>query len=64
MRKAESMVAFHPTLHRVARFPFELSRITAELIVRAEDEGDVGCVRDVQQCIERRERQCGTHSYA
>ena len=32
------------TFHREARLPLELGRVAAELIVRAEDEGDFRCL--------------------
>jgi len=32
------------TFHRKARLPLQLGRIPAELIVRAKDQGDIGCL--------------------
>jgi hypothetical protein len=37
------------TLHCEARLPLELGRVAAELVVRAEDDRDVGCV-EVYMC--------------
>jgi hypothetical protein len=34
------------TFHRVTRLPLELGRVTAELVVRTEDERNVGCVEN------------------
>jgi hypothetical protein len=46
MCQAQVTLACVLTFHRVTCLPLKLSRVAAELVVRAEDEGDVGCVEN------------------
>jgi len=52
------------TLHGVARLPLELGRVAAELVVRAKDERNVGCVLVSVVQGTRKGNKRETNSYA